>query len=518
MKTATLGASGYLIGLDCGHSAVKAAAFAPDGSELALAHMPLQAQKPRAGWVEFRPEALWDATLRALRELLGGTGLAGREALGICLTGAGNGLILLGAGGKILRNGIYAVDNRAAEIVREDMHTGLAGEMHALNGQNPWTGQTLALLRWVCAHEPEVYARVRRVAIIKEYLKLRLTGEFVSDRSEMAKLGFLDIRAGEPTEELLDMAGVPEALEWLPRMTPAAETIGGVLPEVAANVGLPAGLPVANGVEDIDACALGAGVTDPGQLSVVAGTWSINQLIVDRPVFDRNLFGLSHYPIPRLYEELEASPSSAANLQWFVEHLCRDLSRQAEAQNATVYETIGRAVESVEPAATPVFFHPYLYGSNTEPNARAGFYGLAGWNTRAEMLAALFEGVVYSHNHHVSKLRQLGMPILEARLSGGAARSETWAQMFADVLNVPVVVPCAGETGTLGAATCAAAAVGLHASLRDAVSAMVHVKSSYEPRTRYLDRYARRFETYERITEMMKPVWYELEGFAPGTE
>lgn len=501
-----------VVGLDCGTSVVKAAAFDPQGNEVAVAQSTLEGLSPQRGWMEYRPEDMWSAAAGALRELVNSEAVSPDAIAAIGPTGAGNGVLLLDEDDSPVRNGIFAVDTRAADMMARDAEEGMPAKTRAINGQTTWTGQTFCLLKWLREHEPESLDRAAKVLVIKDYVKFRLTGQYVGDASEQSKVGLMDISRGECTEELLALYNIEALLDRLPPIRGSTEVIGGLTAEAARETGLKQGTPVVSGLADIDASALGAGVVRAGQMSIVAGTWSINQLFVDEPAIDPRFFGLSFYAVEGVYEHLEASPSSTANLTWFINQACGDLQREAEDKGCSVYDLINELVDSVEPASTEVFFHPYLYGANTKTNARAGFYGLAGWQDRADLLAALYEGVVFSHNHHVEKLRTLEEQVSEIRLSGGAARSEVWSRMFADVIGLPVTVPRAQEVGALGAAMCAAVGADVHPDLLEAADRMVHTAHVHQPDAELHERYAERYECYKRVTELMGPVWDKLSG------
>lgn len=501
----------YLVGLDCGTSVIKAAAFDADGNEIAVAQAGLANESPAPGRMEYRAEDLWAAAAGALRALWAAGKVAPEAVAAVGPTGAGNGALLVDARGAPVRNGILALDNRTAAAIAAEADSPLPGRVRAINGQATWTGQSFRVLRWLREEEPAALARAARVFVIKDYVKWRLTDAYVADASEQSKLGLLDIFRGECTAELLALYDLEELLPKLAPIRPSGAVIGTVTATAAAATGLRAGTPVVNGLADIDASALGSGAVRAGQMSMVAGTWSINQLFVDRLAIDARLFGLSHYAVEGVYEQLEASASSTANLTWFVKQACADLAATAKERGISVYALIDGLVAAVPPASTEVFFHPYLYGSNTKGNARAGFYGLAGWQGKVELLAALFEGVVFSHNDHVTKLRAVGQPVTDIRLSGGAARSEVWTQMFADVLGVPVLVPAVSEGGALGAAICAAVGAGLYDSLPAAAARMVRVAREHRPNAALAAAYAERFAAYRRVTELMGPVWDELD-------
>ncbi len=503
--------SPIFIGLDCGTSVIKAAAFDCEGHELAVADARVTTSSPSPGRMEFDPEALWQQAASALRSLTTELGSDAARIAGLGPTGAGNGLILTDSSGIPLAPGVLAVDNRAAEL--PDLST----RGRPINGQCQWPGQTLTLLRWFLLNRPDLRSTIGKIFVIKDWVKWRLTGTFVSDFSEQSKLGLLDLASGSASPRLLSTFGIEPVGAAFPPLAGSSDIAGHLAPEAAALTGLPAGLPVANGLADIDASALGAGAVQTGTLSVVAGTWSINQFFCDKPEFRADIFGTSQHAVPGLWEELEASASSTANLTWFVTENCRDLELSARASGRSVYELVNDEIADMPACSTPVFFHPYLYGSNTDPAARAGFYGLAGWQKRKHLLMALFEGVVFSHALHVERLLLGGRQATGVRLSGGASRSEIWSQMFADALALPVQVPAAGEVGALGAALCAAVATGHFPSLESASDTMCRPGRTHHPDPTLRDTYSRRFQHYKEITELMKPVWAALARGYPAT-
>lgn len=506
----------YYVGLDCGTSVVKAAAFDAQGNEIAVSQASFDGCSPKPGWMEYNVEDLWDTALKALKGLIENRGLDPASIAAIGPTGAGNGAVLLNADNQPVRNGIFALDNRSGDLINKEAETDLPARIRAVNGQCRWTGNTFVILKWLNENEPESIQQAARILAIKDYVKYRLTGAYVGDASEQSKLGLMDIREGRCTKALLALAGLEALADRMPPIKPSTDVIGTLTPEAAAATGLPPDTPVVNGLADVDACALGSGVTQAGLMSIVAGTWSINQLFAHEIHIDERLFGHSHYAVPGVYEHLEASPSSTANLNWFVKHACGDLEQEAKAKSVSVYKLIDEIVASREPASTEVFFHPYLYGSNTKVNARAGFYGLAGWQTKADLLAALFEGVVFSHNNHVEKLRWIDQPVSEIRLSGGAARSAVWSQMFCDVMGLPVAVPEVQEVGALGAAMCAMVGAGACPDIPKAADKTIRISATYTPNMELNARYAERYAGYKDITESMGPVWDKLTAVFTG--
>jgi L-xylulokinase len=363
---------------------------------------------------------------------------------------------------------------------------------------------------WIKQNEPQVYERIGAVFLCKDYIKYCLTGEVTTDFGDMSGTSLMDVRNKRYSKDLLDLYDLSEIFDALPALAQSFEVAGHVTPEAAQATGLVTGTPVVGGIFDIDASALGSGVTAPGQACIIAGTWSINEIVTAEPIVDPTLFMTSIYTVPGLWLTTEASATSATNLEWFVTHFCAEERAEAEARGISVYEVCNEIVDSLPPGGTDVIFHPFLYGSNVQPTARAGFYGIAGWHTKAHVLRALYEGVVYCHLNHIEKLRAAGAEISMARLTGGGSRSQVWTQMFADALQLPVEIPEGIEMGARGAAICAGIGAGVYRDHADAAAKAVKVARRQEPNVEAASPYLARYGEYQRLLKAMEEPWDHL--------
>jgi L-xylulokinase len=310
---------------------------------------------------------------------------------------------------------------------------------------------------------------------------------------------------------MLDLYGIADILPALPQPIESHAVAGRVTREAAALTGLIEGTPVAGGMFDIDASAVGAGVIDEGTLCIIAGTWSINEIISRTPVADHRLMMCTMFTVPGRWLVTEASATSATNLEWFVNNFCYEEKLTAEQRGISVYEVCNELVASLPPGGTDVIFHPFLFGSNAQANARAGFYGLGAWHTKAHVVRALYEGVVYGHLDHVNRLRGAGLKTNLVRLTGGGARSSVWSQMFADALMLPVEVPAASEIAALGTALAAGVGVGVYADHDDAVRQAVHIVRRHMPDPEATTKYLARYEEYRCLLDAMHEPWRRLE-------
>jgi L-xylulokinase len=261
---------------------------------------------------------------------------------------------------------------------------------------------------------------------------------------------------------------------------------------------------------DIDACALACGIVDERQMCLVAGTWSINQYISRSPVIDPDLFMCSRYCIPGYYLVPEASATSASNLKWFVTQFLDAPGAPGHPPGKSAYDLVADLVAQTATEDSSIVFLPFLFGSNADPNAKACLIGLGGWHDRGHVLRAIQEGVVFSHRAHVDRLMRFREPAETIRLTGGGARSRQWVQIFADVFQTPVEIPCGTELGALGAAIGAAVAAGLYGDYHEAVRAMVRVAEVREPDATRREVYARKYRRYQAAVAALAGLWNEL--------
>jgi len=283
-----------------------------------------------------------------------------------------------------------------------------------------------------------------------------------------------------------------------------------VTEEVARETGLAAGTPVIGGLFDVVASALGSGVSRTGSASIIVGTWSVNQVILDGPDLDAPVFMSSTFDRTR-YMAMENSATSAANLEWLV----REFFEGEHEESISPFDACCAFAASIEPAADDPLYHPYLYGAQQDGHARAGFYGIAGWHSKGHLIRALLEGVAFGHRDHIETIRKAGATFDEAVLSGGGSRSRLWPQIFADVLGMPVTVAVSQETGALGAAIAAGTGVGLFADFTEGAKAMVRVDRHYKANGALAAHYDRRYALYKDIAQAMTPLWRRLSASEP---
>jgi len=289
-------------------------------------------------------------------------------------------------------------------------------------------------------------------------------------------------------------------LELLPPLIGTSDLAGKITADVAKLTGLKVGTPVAGGMFDIDACGLASGIVDKGQMSLVVGTWGNNQYIARKPLIDKDLFMTSIYSIPGWYLMLEGSPTSAGNLDWFISNF---LPTEKEQMGESFFDWLSEQVESISPESSDAIFLPFLYGCNEKKSTQAGFHNLKNEHTRAHLIRAVYEGIVFAHKTHVDRLLNFRETPEVIRCTGGATQSNVWMQMFADAIGLPMEIPAGTQLGALGAAMAASVCAGENANLQEAVKNMTTIKRRFEPNKKNKEIYASKYSKYKELINQL---------------
>jgi len=455
-----------LVGLDVGTTGVKALALTPAGRVVASATRGYGLSTPKPGWAEQDADDWWHAAEAALAEVS-----AGRDVAGIGLSGQMHGLVVLDDAGNVIRPAILWNDQRtAAECAEIEARVGLE-RLIALTGNRALPGFTAPKLLWLRRHEPESYARIARVLLPKDYVRLRLTGESATDAADASGTLLLDVARRAWSADVLAALELPAA--WLPPVHESS-TLAGMVREGVSNTVLH-GTPIAAGAGDQAAAAVGVGAVRPGTLSVVLGTSGVVLAPLPRYAHDpqARIHAFCH-AIPGTWQAMGVMLSAAGSLQWLRDTVAPDLP----------FERLVGEAETWAPGAEGLLFLPYLAGERTphaDPDARGAFVGLELRHDRGALVRAVLEGVAFGLADSLELVRSLGVEATTARVSGGGARSRLWLEIVASVLGIPLELTESAEGSAFGAALLGGVAGGVFDDVDAAVASCVRVTETIEP-------------------------------------
>lgn len=474
------------IGLDVGTSGVRALAVDESGRIISEASAGYPLLSPRPGWSEQNPEDWWQAIRETLGKIASETG---DKVIGIGLTGQMHGSVFLDSAEEVIRPALLWNDQRT-EAQCEKITELVGGErLISISGNPALTGFQAPKILWLRDEEPENYARVARVLLPKDYIRLMLTGEYATDASDAAGTLLLDMRNRDWSPDILNALEIPR--EWLPRVYEGSEKTGELRTEIADELGLPAGVPVAAGGGDNAAAAVGVGIVREGLVSSSVGTSGV--LFAHTDGFKRDPSGRIHafcHAVPGAYHLMGVTLSAGGSLSWWREALGRD------------YDELVREAAEVAPGAEGLVFLPYLTGERTphlDPSARGAFVGLTSRHSIAHMSRALMEGVIFSLKDSLEILRELGVEIREIRATGGGARSPLWLRLQADIYNAPIHRTTSDEGPSYGAALLAGVAAGIYKNVEEASSQVKLREDITEPDPEHARVYEEYYEVYRSL-------------------
>lgn len=466
-----------VVAVDLGTSAVKAGIVGVDGTlrGLGRATCPLLLDG-EAGRAEQDPAAWWTGIGRAIgsarAEADAGAHGAPTDLVAICVVGQGPTLVPTLPDGRASAPAITWLDRRSTDET---------AEVSRILGRHGWTVNLLGPARRLARIDPAAYAAAAWFLASWDHVAFRLAGVAAAALADPAEATTPEdaVRVG------LDARSAPPG-------TRAGTVLGGLRPAAAAELGLPAGLPVVAGVNDAIATFLGAGLTRPGQAIDTGGTSGGFGLYTAAVEQIPSLWP-GTAPYPGLHFVGGAMAGTGKALEWFVD--------QALAAERSLDDLLEEAA-GVPPGADGLVFLPYLAGERWplhDPSARGAFVGLTLRHGRGHLVRAVLEAGAYAMRHVAEPVRAAGLPFTELRVTGGTAASPLWNRVKADVLGVEVLVPEVTEASLVGAAILAAAGVGVHSSVPAALGAMVRIESRIAPDPEAGAIHDRAFAVYEGL-------------------
>jgi xylulokinase len=490
-----------LVGLDVGTSGARAIVVDEEGNVVAEASADYPLMSPRPGWSEQDPEDWWRSAKEALGKVTVGVD---DEVIGLGLTGQMHGSVFLDPSDEVIRPALLWNDHRTGEQCEEI--TAAVGEerLIELAGNPALTGFQAPKILWLRDEEPENFSRVASVLLPKDYVRLRLTGEHATDASDAAGTLLLDVSRRDWSEEILDALEIPRA--WMPEVYEGPEESGRLRRDVAAELGLTPGVPIAAGGGDNAAAAVGTGIVREGLLSSSVGTSGV--LFAHTDGFLPDPSGRLHafcHAVPGAYHLMGVALSAGGSLAWWRETTGRG------------YDDLVAAASEVPPGSEGLLFLPYLTGERTphlDPKARGAFFGLTSRHTLAHMTRAVMEGVVFSLRDSMEIMRELGVPVEEVRATGGGARSPLWRRLQADVYGVPIKRTVADEGPAYGAALLAGVAAGAYGSAEEATSVVRLREEVTEFDPERVGVYEEAYEAYRSLYPATKKTMHRLTDLA----
>lgn len=482
------------IGVDLGTSAVKLLLMDSEGNIQKIVSKEYPLYFPHPGWSEQKPEDWFSQSMEGIKELTADCNK--EEVAGISFGGQMHGLVALDENDNVLRPAILWNDGRSGKET-EYLNTVIGKEKLSQYTANiAFAGFTAPKILWMKENEPDLYAKIEKIMLPKDYLAYKLSGSFCTDVSDASGMLLMDVEHRCWSKEMLDICGITE--EMLPKLYESYEVVGTLKKEVAEELGLPESVKVIAGAGDNAAAAVGTGTVGDGRCNISLGT--SGTIFISSKKFGvdeyNGLHSFAHSD--GNYHLMGCMLSAASCNKWWSEDILQTTDFAAEQAQI---EKLGE---------NNVFFLPYLMGERSphnNPDARAVFMGMSMDTTRADMTQAVLEGVTFGLRDSLEVARKLGVNIERTKICGGGAKSPLWKKIVANVMNMKVDVIESEEGPALGGAMLAAVGCGEYPDVETIAEKIVKVVDTIEPDPELVEKYEQRYQEFKRIYPTVKSLY-----------
>lgn len=502
----------YLLGIDIGTSGTKALLIDSAGKVLARSTHEYPLSSPRPLWSEQDPSDWWEATCQAIRNVLYRSEIPASAISGVGLSGQMHGGVFLGPNDEVLRPAILWNDQRTQAQCDWIMET-VGRDRVVSETLNPvLTGFTAGKIVWVRDNEPDVYARIRKVLLPKDYVRLMLTGEYATEVSDASGTSLFNVPKRRWSDVMLQGCGIPEA--WMPEAYESPEVSGRITAEAASATGLAVGTPVVGGGGDQAAGAVGNGIVETGIVSSTVGTSGVVFAFADEPIMDPGLrLHTFCHAVPGKWHLMGVMLSAGGSLQWYRDTFCDAEKREAAQQGVDPYELMTAGAAEAPVGCEGLIFLPYLTGERTpypDPHARGVFFGITRRCDKRHFTRAILEGVAFGLRDSFEIMQAMKLPIVQVRASGGGARSSLWRQIQTDVTGIPHVTINVEEGPALGVALLAGVGTGVYPSVADACKSVIRVEGRTDVCNVNRVAYDRFYAVYRQLYAQLREQFAEV--------
>ena len=484
------------IGVDLGTSAVKLLLVNERGDILGEVSKEYPVYYPKSGWSEQNPADWWTAVRSGIAELTADCDKS--EIAGIGAGGQMHGLVVLDENDDVIRPAILWNDGRTQKQV--DYLNGVIGkDVLSENTANiAFAGFTAPKILWMKENEPELFAKIRKIMLPKDYINYMLTGVHSCDYSDASGMLLLDVKNKCWSDKMLEICSVTK--EQMPSLFESSDVIGTVKPNIADELDLSENVKVVAGAGDNAAAAIGTGTVGNGKCNISLGTSGTIFISSTNFGVDPNnaLHAFAH--ADGCYHLMGCMLSAASCNKWFMEDILHD----------TDYKSNQTEITDEKLGTNNVFFLPYLMGERSPINdtsARATFLGMSMDTTRADMLQAVFEGVAFAIRDSFEVAKSLGIDIARSNICGGGAKSELWKKIMANVLGIPLDTVKTEQGPGYGGAILAMVGCGEFESVVAACDKLVEISDTVYPDEKLSSLYDEKYGTFKEIYPSLKAIF-----------
>lgn len=486
----------YYIGVDLGTSALKLVMMKGNGELVKTVSKEYPLYFPHSGWSEQKPEDWFIAVKEGLKEIAAGLD---DKIGGISFGGQMHGLVILDKDDNVLRPAILWNDGRSTE--ETDYLNNVIGKekLSKLTANIAFAGFTAPKILWVKNNEPEIFEKISKIMLPKDYISYMLSGSFSTDYSDASGMLLLDVKNKKWSSEMIEICGISENM--LPKLFESFEVVGNIKPELAKELGLNDDIKIIAGAGDNAAAAIGTATVGEGACNISLGT--SGTVFISSKNFGVDNFNAIHSfaHADGNYHLMGCMLSAASCNKWWMEEI---LKTKDFAKEQSDIDNLGE---------NNVFFLPYLMGERSphnDPDAAGTFIGMRMDTKREDMTLAVFEGVTFALRDSLEVARSLGIKIERTMICGGGAKSPLWKRLVANILNVEVEVPVSEEGPGFGAAILAAVGCGEYESVEKAAKSIIKIKEKIKPEADLVVKYEEKYQKFKKIYPALKDVFKKI--------
>ena len=487
------------IGIDLGTSAAKLLLMDETGGIQNIVTKEYPLEFPQPGWSQQNPEDWVRAIEEGIPELLSGSDAS--QVSGIGAGGQMHGLVVLDEEDNVIRPAILWNDGRTAEQV-EYLNNEIGKEkLSGYTANIAFAGFTAPKLLWMKQEEPELFAKIAKIMLPKDYINYILSGVHCTDVSDASGMLLFDVKNKCWSREMLDICGVKEC--QMAKIFESYEPVGTILPEMAKKLGLPETVVIAAGAGDNAAAAVGTGTVGDGACNISLGTSGTIFISSETFGVDANNALHSFAHADGRYHLMGCMLSAASCNKWLMDDIFQTKDYAGE-QLPITEDKLG---------INHVFFLPYLMGERSpinDTNARGTFIGMTMDTTRADLTQAVLEGVAFAIRDSFEVAKSLGIDIERSNICGGGAKSPLWKRIFANVLNVKLDIVASEQGPGMGGAMLAMVADGTYPNVNAACEKLVHVVDTIEPEPELVARYEQRYQQFRSIYPACRELFLKI--------
>lgn len=486
----------YYIGVDLGTSALKLVMMDSRGELVKSVSKEYPIYFPNSGWSEQNPTDWFLAVKEGLKELAAG---AAEKIAGISFGGQMHGLVILDKDDNVLRPAILWNDGRSTK--ETDYLNNVIGKekLSELTANIAFAGFTAPKILWVKNNEPEIFEKISKIMLPKDYISYMLSGSFCTDYSDASGMLLLDVKNKKWSQEMIKICSISE--DMLPKLYESYEVVGDIKPELAKELGLNEDIKIIAGAGDNAAAAIGTATVGEGACNISLGT--SGTIFISSKNFGVDKYNALHSfdHADGNYHLMGCMLSAASCNKWWMEDILKTEDFVGEQQDI---DNLGE---------NKVFFLPYLMGERSphnDPFARGSFIGMSMDTRREDMTLAILEGVTFALRDSLEVARSLGIEIKKTMICGGGAKSPLWKKLVANIMNVEVEVPVSEEGPGFGAAVLAAVGCGEYENVETATKAIIKIKEKIKPEEELVLKYEERYQKFKKIYPALKGIFKEI--------